>query len=547
MFTDLKSKLQELIKGELLDDEATLNSYSKDASLFEIKPQVVIAPKNSEDVKNIVKFVSQHYEEGLSITPRSAGTDMSGGAINESILLDMTKHFNKIIEVGEKSAKTETGVFYRDFEKETLKKDLLLPCYPASRELCSVGGMVANNSAGEKTLLYGQTERFIKSLKVILSDGNEYEIKPINKKELDKKISQKDFEGEFYRKVFKLISENQELIKNSRPKVSKNSTGYLIWDVWNGGTFDMTKVFVGSQGTLGIVTEVEFELIHPKKHSKMLVVFLKDLTNLGKIVNKVLELKPESFESYDDYTIKFAMRFLPEVLKVFKPHNLLSLGFQFLPEVWMSLTGGFPKLILLAEFTGDLEEEVTQKCIQAQESIKEFNVPMRITKNADESKKYWTVRRESFNLLRHHTPHKRTAPFIDDIVVSPDVLPEFLPKLSAILDQYNLIYTVAGHIGNGNFHIIPLMDLSKPESKQIISELGKKVYDLVFEYKGSMSAEHNDGLIRGPYLKLMYGERIFEIFKQVKNIFDPQNIFNPNKKVNASFEYSMNHLAKDSS
>ena len=388
MFTDLKSKLQELIKGELLDDEATLNSYSKDASLFEIKPQVVIAPKNSEDVKNIVKFVSQHYEEGLSITPRSAGTDMSGGAINESILLDMTKHFNKIIEVGEKSAKTETGVFYRDFEKETLKKDLLLPCYPASRELCSVGGMVANNSAGEKTLLYGQTERFIKSLKVILSDGNEYEIKPINKKELDKKISQKDFEGEFYRKVFKLISENQELIKNSRPKVSKNSTGYLIWDVWNGGTFDMTKVFVGSQGTLGIVTEVEFELIHPKKHSKMLVVFLKDLTNLGKIVNKVLELKPESFESYDDYTIKFAMRFLPEVLKVFKPHNLLSLGFQFLPEVWMSLTGGFPKLILLAEFTGDLEEEVTQKCIQAQESIKEFNVPMRITKNADESKKY---------------------------------------------------------------------------------------------------------------------------------------------------------------
>src|SRR3989338_2613232 len=191
MFTDLKSKLQELIKGELLDDEATLNSYSKDASLFEIKPQVVIAPKNSEDVKNIVKFVSQHYEEGLSITPRSAGTDMSGGAINESILLDMTKHFNKIIEVGEKSAKTETGVFYRDFEKETLKKDLLLPCYPASRELCSVGGMVANNSAGEKTLLYGQTERFIKSLKVILSDGNEYEIKPINKKELDKKISQK--------------------------------------------------------------------------------------------------------------------------------------------------------------------------------------------------------------------------------------------------------------------------------------------------------------------------------------------------------------------
>lgn len=540
---DLKSDIQSAITGDIIDDPQTLLTYSKDASIFEITPQIVICPKDPADIKAVIKLVNQNPNQHCSITVRAAGTDMGGGAINDSIILD-TKYLNKIIKVGDNGATTQPGVFYKDFENQTLAQDLLLPSYTASRELNTVGGMVANNSAGEKTLLYGQTEKYVKSLKAVLSDGEEYTFKPLDKKNLKTKLAQTDFEGEIYRKIYQLVDKNYDLIKSAKPIVSKNSTGYLAWEVWDKTTFDLSKLFVGSQGTLGIITEITFRLTHPKKHSRMLVIFMKDLGELAEVVNCILEFQPESFEAYDDNTLKVVARFLPEVLKVFKASNLLSLLVSFLPEMWMSITGGFPKLVLLAEFTGNSEPEVLTKCQAAQTALKRYELQTRITSSPDDSKKYWTIRRESFNLLRHHSLGFKTAPFIDDIIVNPKDLTVFLPALRQILDQYNLIYTIATHIGNGNFHIIPLMNFSDPKTKQVIPELGQKVYDLVFKFKGSMSAEHNDGLVRGPYLKQMYGEPMFNLFKEIKDIFDPRNIFNPHKKVDASLEYSMSHLSK---
>lgn len=548
----LKDELQSLISGEVSDDAETLARTSKDASIFEITPKVVVYPKVKEDIKKIVEFATKN---NLSITPRSGGTDMSGAAVGESIVMDMTRYFNQVKEVGEGYAITQPGVFYRDFEKKTLEKGYLLPCYPASREICTVGGMVGNNSAGEKTLSYGQTHDYVMELKVILSDGNEYTFAPLNSSDLQKKIAKKDFEGEIYKQLFELLEENYDLIIKAKPKVSKNSSGYLLWDVWNeqslpsneGRTvFNLTQLFTGSQGTLGIITEIKFRLIKPKKYSKLLIIFLYNLNHLGQVIDKVLEEKPESFESYDDQTTKFAVKFWMEVLKVIKPHNLLSLGISFIPEVIMTIQHGFPKLILMAEFTGSSIEEVYQKAKKTQESIKSYHLKSRITTSEDDARKYWVIRRESFNLFRHHAGGKHTAPFIDDLVVRPEVLPEFLPKLEKILEPYKeiMVYTIAGHVGNGNFHIIPLVDLTDPRIRQAIPQLSKKVYDLVFEYKGSMAAEHNDGLIRGPYLEQMYGENIYQLFKKVKSIFDPQNIFNPHKKVDATFEYSLSHIAK---
>ncbi len=542
----LKDELQKIVKGEVLDDSQTLTTYSKDASFFQIQPQAVIYPKDTEDIKKLVKFAVDNSDQRLSLTVRSGGTDMSGAAVNESLILDMTKHFNKILRIDHASAVVQPGVFYRDFEPETLKKDLLLPTYPASRDLCTVGGMVNNNSAGEKTLIFGQTERFVQSLRVILSDGNEYIFEPLEKKELDKKIAQKDFESEIYQRMYKLVTQNQELIKTAEPQVSKNSAGYLLWKIWDGQTFDLSKLICGAQGTLGIVTEIKFRLIPPKKHTKLLVTFLYNLSHVSEMVEEVLKLAPESFESYDDQSCRFAVKFWAELLNVIHPKNLLTLAWNFIPEAYMTLRHGFPKLILLAEFTGDSEEEVAEKCLAAQKAIKHFHVKSRITRDEDDAKKYWTVRRESFNLFRHHAGNKRTAPFIDDIVVQPHFLPEFLPKLQHILKPYKkfMTYTIAGHIGNGNFHIIPLVDMKDPRVIQAIPELSKKVYDLVFEYKGSMSGEHNDGLVRGPYLELMYGRKVYELFKEVKEIFDPKKIFNPHKKVDATLEYSLAHLVK---
>ncbi len=543
---DLKSKLHSILKGEVIDNEEHLTLFSKDASIFEIKPKIIVAPQDSEDIKKIIKFVLDNPKENLSITPRAAGTDMSGGAIGEGIILDMTMHFNKILEIGKDYALTQPGVFYRDFEPKTLEKDLLLPCYTASKDLNTLGGMVGNNSAGEKTLLYGQTEKWVESLKVIFADGNEYEVKPLSKTELDKKINQKNYEGQLYKKVFDLIENNYDLIKNAKPKVSKNTAGYYLWNVWDHQIFDLTKLLVGSQGTLGIVTEIKFKLSPVQKHSVLLTISLNNLDKLDEIVNEVLKFNPEAFECFDDQTLNYAVKFMPEIIKHFK-HNTGLQGFiTFIPELIQKFTKTFPKLVLLASFTGNTPQEAIAKATNATSDLKQFNIKTNLITSEKQAEKYWVIRHESFNMLRHHSTNKRTAPFIDDIIVDPKVLPQFLPKLKKLLANYSdqLTYTIAGHIGDGNFHIIPLVDLADQKTRQDIPEVLEKVFNLVFEYKGSMTAEHNDGLIRGPYLEKMYGEQVYQLFKEVKNIFDPHNIFNPHKKIDATIDYSFKHLAK---
>ncbi|MDO8466832.1 MAG: FAD-binding oxidoreductase [bacterium] len=539
----LKEEIKSFFKGEVFDDNSTLEKYSRDASLFVVKPAIVAVPQNTEDIKNLVKFAGKHKKEKISLTPRSGGTCMTGGPLSESVIVDVNQHLNHIKEVGNGYAVTEPGAFYRDFEKATLAKGWILPCYPASREICTVGGMVGNNAGGEKTLAYGKTEKYVEELKVILRDGNEYTVKPLAGIELKKKLDSKTIEGKIYKEIFTLIDKNYELLQAAKPKVSKNSSGYYLWNVWDKKTFDLTKLLVGSQGTLGITTEIKFRLVKPKPHTKMLAIFLKDLKPLAKIINIVLSYKPESFESYDDNTLKLAIRYLPDFIKLMKT-NLFSLAWSFLPEFWTAITGGIPKLILIAEFAGDSEEDVTRRATNARTALKEFSVRSRITKSDKESKKYWVIRRESFNLLRHHIKGKHTAPFIDDMTVRPEQLPEFLPQLNEIMAQYKLVYTVAGHIGDGNFHIIPLMDMTNPESRKIIPELSEKVYDLVFKFHGSMSGEHNDGLIRTPFLEKMYGKKVMALFRKTKKIFDPDNLFNPGKKVDVSIEYSMGHLAE---
>ena len=540
----IAEELKHIIKGGVSSNEKELLVYSQDASIFQIKPQVVVKPKDTEDIKNLVKFVLKR--PGLSLTARGGGTDMTGGPLNESIILDFTAHFNKIINVEDAPphAVVEPGVYYRDFEKETLKENLLLPSYPASREICTVGGMVANNSGGEKSLHYGKTENYVEELTVILSDGEEHVLKAFNQEELEQKKSQNNFEGQIYGQMHELIESNHELIQKARPNVSKNSAGYLLWNVWNEKMFDLTKLFTGAQGTLGLITKIKFRLIRPKKYSRLLLVFLKDLNFLGEVIKVVNVNEPESFESYDNHTFRLAIKILPDLIKKIG----MSAMFKFIPDIWAVLTGGIPKMVMLIEFANDDEKELKNKTEKCEKEVSEkFRIKTRIIKDKNDAHKYWTIRRESFNLLRKHVKGKKTAPFIDDIIVRPEFLPEFLPKLNAILDQYKkyIVYTIAGHPGDGNFHVIPLMDLSDIRSKQIIPELSEKVYDLVLEYHGSITAEHNDGLIRTPYLEKMYGPEISRLFEKTKQIFDPLNIFNPHKKVFGDLSYSLSHIKND--
>lgn len=574
----LDTEIKKFFKGDVESSQEVLEKYARDASLLEVLPRIVVFPKNSEDIGALVKWVNlensrKENTDKLSITPRSAGTCMSGGAIGESIIMDFTRYMNKIHSVEKvdgffmkpmfKNSKEvvvsgvatlEPGVYYRELEEEADKHSLLLPCYTASKSINAIGGMVGNNSAGEKSIRYGKTEDYVKELKVIFKDGYEYIVKPLNKKELYSKIAQTDFEGEVYKHIYNLIRENEMAIKAGKPDVSKNSAGYYIWNVLkdeekNGGEFifDLTKLIVGSQGTLGIVTEITLHLVEKKPISKLSVIFMKDVSRLGEVVDEILVHNPESLESYDDATLKLAIKFFPDFLKKKGGFGMIKFMWSFLPEAMMMLFGGMPKLILLVEFSGDNDREINKKAKEMLSSIKHFGFKMRMTKSKSESEKYWDIRRESFALLRKHVKNKHTAPFIDDFVVNPEHLPEFLPKLNKILDEYkNIEVTVAGHAGNGNFHIIPLMDFSDSKTGDTIIELSKRVYKLVLEYKGSITGEHNDGLIRTPFLLQMYGQQVYNIFRDIKKIFDPQNMFNPRKKIGEGFDYIREHIIKES-
>jgi FAD/FMN-containing dehydrogenase len=515
-------------------EEDILKEYSQDTSIFKIRPKVVVFPRNSQEIKNLVKIAK---ENNFGITPRSGGTDMSGGSIGEDILIVFTKYLNKFsIEPEKKIAITEPGVYFRDFEKELNKYNLMLPSYPASKEICALGGMVANNSGGEKTLKYGKTEDYVLGLKVVLSDGEEYYFEKIDENELQNKISLKNFEGEIYRKIYQLIKDNYELIQKSKPKVSKNSSGYNIWKIYENGYFDLTKLFVGSQGTLGIITEIKFKLVEKEKFSQLLVIFIKDLKDLPHFTNEILKLQPTSLEITDDHTFKIFLKFAKEMASLLGAKGILSMFKLFLPEILMIAKIGFPKLIVLAEFTSQSQDEIKEKIEKAKEITKKYKYLFRQPKDEKETEKYWRIRRDTYKLLREKIKNLTASPFIDDFIILPEYLPEFLPKLYQILDEYKLIYTISGHLGDGNLHIIPLMDLKNETQRKNILDITEKVYDLVLSYRGILTAEHNDGLIRGPYLEKEFGKEVYEIFLEIKKIFDPQNILNTYKKVMAKKE-----------
>jgi FAD/FMN-containing dehydrogenase len=648
---ELRDELVKIIEGDVSIDEVDLEKMARDTSLFYVKPRLVVFPKHKDDVQKLVAFVASKKQEGMdiSVTGRSAGTCMTGGSLTESIIFDTTRYMNHVTDVTDKEAKSEPGVFYRDFEPHTLEKGWIMPSYPASRELAAIGGIISNNSGGEKTLIYGKTEKYVKELEVVYANGETDTLRALNQDELKAKINSGTEGGRIHKEMYDLITSNYDKIMGAKPTVSKNSSGYYLWNVYNKETnmfdlsklvvgsqgtggektliygktekyvkelevvyangetdtlralnqdelkakinsgteggrihkemydlitsnydkimgakptvsknssgyylwnvynketnmFDLSKLVVGSQGTLAMVTRATITGIVPKTHRRMLVLFIPSTVHLGEIIPALLKHEPETMESYDDNTFKIAVKFFKDIA-LRMGGNMITLGFQFLPEFWMVLTGGVPKIVLMAEFAGGSDEEVARQVDQAYEDMKQFGLPMKKTTSDQESKKYWTFRRESFALLRSRLKGMRTAPTIDDIVVHPKDLPEFLPKLAVIFSKYNdLIYTVAGHMGDANFHIIPLIDVHKPGIIDTLHKLMDEVYTLVIEYKGSISAEHNDGLLRTPYLPKMFNQDTIALFEKTKEIFDKQGIFNPKKKVHGSMEYSFSKV-----
>ena len=552
-----------------------LEKYSYDASIFRMTPSGILTPKNLEEIEEIVQYINKNNLEAsknsgikkLTLTARAAGTCMSGGPLTENLIVSFTEHMQGRGEIEFHSNKEnkknikyyidiEPGLYHRDLEKYINKHGLMFPPYPASKDLCAMGGIINNNSGGEKTLKYGKTEKYLREIDMVCADGNNYKFYKQQGDDLDHllNINNEDYYARIHRDVYNLLKSNWHIVERNKPKVSKNSAGYYLWNTYNPTErwLDLSALFCGAQGTLGLMTKAKIELVPITTHSRMITFYLENIKGIADIVNELRKYNPESLELYDDHTFKIAMKYLPNMISKMQG-NIFKLAISFWPEIKMILTGGIPKIVIMAEFTDTntnrnstdinkktnninqetLENNIEKYYLNIQNFIKnnDLKINMTLAKSQKEADKYWLFRRESFNLLRSKLKGVRTAPFIEDVVVPAESFPSFMPRFEKILDKHKLLYTIAGHAGDGNLHVIPLMKLKDSNSVERLKIISDEVYQLVSEYGGSITGEHNDGMVHAPFLHYMYDEEMLELFQNIKNIFDPNNIFNPGKKV----------------
>lgn len=525
---DLKS----VVKGEVDGSSAALRAFNHDASIFEVTPQAVIAPKDETDLKHLVRYISERKHEGadVSITARNAGTCMSGGSLTEGYVVNMSRHMNKVgpADLHARTITVQGGAMHLDVEKATHPHKLLFAPYTSSRDICGIGGMLGNNASGEKSVKYGPTSANVSKLRVVLSDGEAYDFGPLTVRQLEKKKQLPTFEGELYRGLTKLLDDNWHTIDHHHPRTRKNAAGYALWELWDQqrSHFNMARLFIGAQGTLGIVSQAELKLVPMAPAQRMFVVPIAELHDLAPIVQTIMRYHPVTCETFDHFTYELAKQQHPE------------------DAARASLAEG-QHMVVMAMFEGDTQHKADVQAGQCKEELERQGRQVAWIDDHAVAESFLLIRRKSFKmLLEHPSPDTRAQAFLEDTIVPLEHYGEFLGALEAILQDYDMTYTYAGHIGDGSIRLIPLVNMEAEYAAERVFELETRVNDLVMAFGGSISVDHNDGLIRSPYLPQFFGDAMYQLLVQVKRLFDPQNIFNPGKKVGGDFDYSMAHIIR---
>lgn len=524
--------IQDIIKGEVDSNSATLRAYSHDASIFEVTPKAIIYPKTVDDLKKLIHYISEKKKAGVdvSLTVRNAGTCMSGGPLSESYVVDVSRHLNHIAPVNteDRTVWVQGGTMHIDVEKATHPKGLLFAPYTSSRDICGIGGMLGNNASGEKSVKYGPTSSNVGNIKVVLSDGEEYEFGPLTSRQVNTKKSLPTFEGKIYRELTSLLEENRHLIDQANPRTVKNAAGYPLWGLWDmqHSHLNLARLFIGAQGTLGVITDAELQLIPLAQHQRMLVVPIESLSVLAQTVQTAMKHRPVTCETFDHHTYDLAVQYHPD--DAARAH--VAKGMH---------------MVVMVLFEGDTQAHVDQIAKRAQVDLEQLGRSVVWIDDQEVAESFLLIRRKSFRMLLEH-PHKnmRAMAFLEDTIVPLSVYGEFLAALEAILAQYDMVYTYAGHIGDGSIRLVPLIDMEASGAAEKVMELETKVNDLVIAMGGSISVDHNDGIIRTPYLPQFFGDEVYTLFARIKEIFDPLGIFNPRKKVGGSMEYAVEHIVR---
>lgn len=533
--------LQEHLVGEVLTSTDTRRFFATDTSVFEIPPAIVAYPRNENDIRKAARFTWQLAERGrvIPITARGSGTDQSGAAIGKGIVLAFPAHMNQILELDTRSGvvTVEPGVNYGKLQQTLNTHGRFLPPFPASLEYSTIGGAIANNASGEKTIKYGSTKNFVDSLRVVLANGEVIETGRISKRELSKKMGLSTFEGEVYRALDALIEENHDLIKSLKLKTTKNSAGYDLGGVKDkDGSVDLTPLFVGSQGTLGIISEAVIATEPFNPTSTLIAAHIQDLEQAREVVQELRKLSkvPCAIEIVDQNLLNFIHKQNPNQLKgVIKPP--------------------FPRIVMLIEFD-DHGAKVQKKLAKKVAKILEKRtVEYKIETEPHKKEELWKIRHSASAVMAFDGGSAKAVPIIEDGVVPVDRFEEYLERAYKIFEKNGLQAAVWGHAGDANLHMQPFLDLGQVGDRQKVFRLLEEYYSMVIDLGGSTSGEHNDGRLRGAYLERLYGPEAYQLFGKVKAIFDPYGTLNPGVKMGVTvedlkpilrYEYSISHLSE---
>jgi FAD/FMN-containing dehydrogenase/Fe-S oxidoreductase len=505
--------LQQRLVGEVRFDAVSKMLYSTDASIYQIEPLGVVIPRHAEDVIAAITIAGEH---SVPVLPRGGGTSLAGQTVGKALVIDVSPHLNNVLELNtdEQWAWVQPGVVQDQFNAYLRPHGFLFGPDTSTSNRATLGGMIGNNSAGSRSVLYGKTIDHVLELQVILSDGSVTTLRPLDKALLEQTMRRADLEGHIYREIARIARDNREAILDRYPKIQRRVSGYNLDEFVNDAPLNLAKMVVGSEGTLATVLKAKMRIMPRPAATGVLVVHFDDMIHSVEGTECILPLGPSAVEMVDRQII-----------------NAARASKEFAGR--LPFLQGDPDAVLMVEFYADSPREAADKVAQLEARLRQEKMGYAYSPalTAQEQGHVWKMRKSGLGLLMSTRDERKPIAFIEDTAVDPVHLPEFLRRFRDVVTKYDTTAGYYGHASVGCLHIRPGIDLKTPAEVDKMYAMMEEISDLVLAYGGSMSGEHGDGLARSWLNEKHFGPTLYQAFKEVKRAFDPHNRMNPGKVV----------------
>ncbi len=510
----LAGKLASAVKGEVRFDQFSRTLYSTDASIYQVMPIGVVLPRDAEDIAATLRLCA---DDGVPVLPRGAGTSLAGQTVGRAVVIDCSKHMDRILEmdVGRGQARVQPGVVQDALNGALAPHRFRLGPDTATSNRATLGGMIGNNSCGARSIVYGKMVDHVVALRVLMSDGMEIVLGPLDDAALAAKLQEPSREGRLYRTVLDTVEANRDEIDRRYPKILRRVAGYNLPEMFL-HPFNLARLLVGSEGTLGIVTEATIRVVPRPSHAAVAVVHFRDLFEALEAAQAILPYRPSAVELIDKMMLDMT-RAQPDYARR------------------MTFVEGDPAAVLVVEFAGERRDEVLDRLGATEHALAQAGLGYSTVRAVDLASQdnIWRVRKAGQGLLQGIKGDSKPISFVEDTAVSPERLRPYIARFKEILDRHGVRAAFYAHASVGCIHVRPLINLKDARQVETMRTIAEAVGELVIEYGGAMSAEHGDGQVRGWFLERFFGPIIYHAFRTIKAAFDPHGLMNPGKIVDA--------------